>query len=133
VWSFPTGRQAVFALSVALHTGNPDGALRAAEAAEAGWARGEPKVPANWAQIQAGVSIAYLMKDSPDAAADHIAPVLDLPAELRISTVTGYLLKLNSLLWQPRYAGIEAASGLRHQISAFISSSPSGTDTAESQ
>jgi hypothetical protein len=131
VWSFPAGRQAVFALSVAIHTGDPDGALRAAAAAGAGWARGEPKVPANWAQIQAGTSIAYLMKDSLDAAAHHVAPVLDLPAELRISTVTGYLRKLDSLLAQSRYSGNEAASRLRCQISGFISCSPAGTAESE--
>ncbi|MEU6746622.1 hypothetical protein ABZ914_10405 [Spirillospora sp. NPDC046719] len=31
VWSFPTERRALFALSVATRTGDPDGALRAAK------------------------------------------------------------------------------------------------------
>lgn len=37
-WSFSPERQAMFALSVALRTGDADGALRAALAADQGWA-----------------------------------------------------------------------------------------------
>src|SRR4051794_8615486 len=43
-WSFSRGRQAIFALSVATHTGDPDGALRAAALADSSWAAGEPIV-----------------------------------------------------------------------------------------
>jgi hypothetical protein len=131
VWSFPTGRQAIFELSVAIHTGDPDSALRAAAMAEARWASGEPKVPATWAQIQAGSSIAYLMKDSLDEAAHHVTPVLDLPRELRISTVVGYLQKLDTLLTQPRFAKSNTAAELTLQIKNFISSSPLGMDETE--
>lgn len=133
VWSFPVGRQAVFALSVAIHTGDPDGALRAAAVADAGWARGEPKITANWAQIQAGVSIAYLMKGSLDAAAHHIAPVLDLPEDLRISTVTGYIRNLDGLLAQHRFTGSRTATRLRHEVRDFLSSFPVGTGVTENR
>jgi hypothetical protein len=131
VWSFSIARQAMFALSVAIHTGDPDGALRAAGMAEAWWANGEPKVPATWAQIQAGSSIAYVMKDSLDRAAQHIAPVLDLPQELRISTVTGYLRKLENLLAQSRFAKSETAIDLTHHIRDFIYAAPPGEEVAE--
>jgi transcriptional regulator with XRE-family HTH domain len=133
VWSFPAGRQAIFELSVAIHTGDPDSALRAAAMAEARWAGGEPKVPATWAQIQAGSSIAYLMKDSLDEAAHYVTPVLDLPRELRISTVVGYLQKLEILLTQPRFAKSNTAAELTLQIKDFISSSPVGMDETESR
>jgi hypothetical protein len=99
--------------------------------AEQGWASGEPRIPANWAQIKAGSSIAYLMKDSLDGAAYQIAPVLDLPKELRISTVMGYLKKLESLLAQPRFSKSETAARLTFQIRDFISSSPLDIETAE--
>lgn len=131
VWSFPTGRQAIFELSIAIHTGDPDGALRAAAMAEAGWANGEPKIPATWAQIQTGSSIAYLMKDSLDEVAYHVTSVLDLPRELRISTVIGYLQKLRSLLTQPRFAKSNTAAELELQIRDFISSSPLAMDETE--
>jgi transcriptional regulator with XRE-family HTH domain len=133
VWSFPTGRQAIFELSVAIHTGDPDSALRAAAMAYAGWASGEPKVTANHAQIQAGSSIAYLMKGSLEEAAYHVAPVLQLPSALRISTVTGYLRKLESLLTQPRFANSGTADSLSMQIRDFISSPRPAMDTAEAR
>jgi transcriptional regulator with XRE-family HTH domain len=128
VWSFPAGRQAIFELSVAIHTGDPDSALRAAAMADAAWASGEPRVPANWAQIRAGSSIACLMKGSLDEAVYHVAPVLELPRELRISTVTGYLRRLEELLAESRFAQSAAAAGLALQIRDFISSAPLGTD-----
>jgi hypothetical protein len=133
VWSFPTGRQAIFELSVAIHTGDPDSALRAAAMADSAWASGGPKDPANWAQIQAGSSIAYLMKDSLDEAAYRVAPVLDLPRELRISTVIGYLRKLESLLAQPRFAGNCTATELAYQIRDFISVPSPGMDAKEAR
>lgn len=131
VWSFPAGRQAIFELSVAIHTGDPDGALRAAAGADAAWASGEPKVPANWAQIRAGSSIACLMKGSLDEAAYHIAPVLELPRELRISTVIGYLRKLEEMLAESRFAKSSTAAGLALQIRDFVSSAPLDFDEAE--
>jgi hypothetical protein len=124
VWSLSTGRQAIFALSVAIHTGDPDSALRAAAVAEAGWANGEPKIPANWAQIQAGSSIAYLMKGSLDGATSYIAPVLELPRELRISTVVSYLRKLESMLVDSRFAKSKPAAKLTLQLRDFIYSLP---------
>jgi hypothetical protein len=101
--------------------------------AYAGWAGGEPKVTANHAQIQAGSSIAYLMKGSLEEAAYHVAPVLELPSELRISTVTGYLRKLESLLTGPRFANSGTAASLALQIRDFISSPPPVMDPAEAR
>jgi hypothetical protein len=121
VWSFPPGRQALFSLSVALHTGDAAGALRAAATAEAGWNAGGPKALATWAQVRAGAAMTYLMLDSLDGAAAQIAPVLELPAEMRIETVTGYLRTLDQMLSQPRFAGSGQASVLRQQISDFTS------------
>ena len=123
LWSFPSGRQAVFSLSVALHTGDAAGALHAAASAEVGWNGGAPKVLATWAQVKAGAAMAYLMLDSLDGAAAQVAPVLELAPEMRIGTVTGYLEPLDQMLSQPRFAGNGLAAGLRQQISEFISAS----------
>ena len=121
VWSFPPGRQAIFSLSVALHTGDTSGALRAAATAEADWNSGAPKALATWAQVRAGAAMAHLMLDSLDGAAAQIAPVLDLAPEMRIDTVTGYLHTLDQMLSQPRFAGSALAAALRQQIGDFIS------------
>jgi hypothetical protein len=121
VWSFPPARQALFSLSVALHTDDATGALRAAATAEAGWHAGAPKALATWAQVRADAAMAYLMLDSLDGAAAQIAPVLELPPEMRIGTVTGYLQTLDQMLSQPRFTDSALAAALRQQISDFIS------------
>jgi hypothetical protein len=121
VWSFPPGRQALFSLSIALHTGDASGALRAAATAEAGWNSGAPKALVTWAQVRAVAAMAHLMLNSLDGAAAQIAPVLELASEMRIDTVTGYLRTLDQMLSQPRFAGSGPASALRQQISDFTS------------
>jgi hypothetical protein len=122
-WSFSRQRQAIFALSVCLHTGDPDSALRAAAAADAYWDAGAVKVAATWAQVRAGAAIAYLLKNSLDGAAAELAPVLELPPELRIQTVTGYLDEIGAMLAAPRFADSNLGSGLRQQITEFNASS----------
>ena len=122
VWSFPRGRQAIFALNVCVHIGDPEAALRAAADADAYWEGGGIRVIATWAQVRAGAAMAYLLKDSLDGAAAQLRPVLELPPELRIQTVTGYLEQVCAMLAEPRFAGSSLGTGLRDQISAFNSS-----------
>jgi len=119
-WSFPNGRRAIFALSVATHTGDPDAALRAAQMADSGWAQGEPMVLANWAQIRVGAGIAHLTKDSLDGTGKEIQPVLTLPPELRVSTVTAYMEKLDRHLCATRWRHQPMARSLRRDIRDFI-------------
>jgi tetratricopeptide (TPR) repeat protein len=121
VWSFPAGRQAIFSLSVAVHTGDAAAALRSAAVAHACWNAGDPKVTATWAQVRAGAAMAYLIMDSLDGAAAQLSPVLELAPEQRINTVTGYLETLGAMLAQPRYAGSGLAVRLREQIRDFNS------------
>jgi hypothetical protein len=118
-WSFPPERQAIFALSVALHTGDADGALRAAAAADHGWARGDTYLPGTWAQVRIGAAIAHLLRDSLDGAAEQVTPILTMPPEFRIATVTGWLADLDRSLSDHRYANSRPASGLREQIREF--------------
>ena len=133
-WSFPLGRQAIFALSVAIHTSDPDTALRAAATADAGWASGVPHVPATWAQIRAGAGIAHLMKGSLDGAIEEVTPMLTLAPELRVSTVTAYLENLERRLGAPRFEGSKDAMTLRQQIREFNSAALPDTNlVAESK
>jgi hypothetical protein len=118
-WSFPRGRQLVFTVSVCVRTGDPDGALRAAQDAETYWAAGGAKVPATWAQVRAGAAMAYLLKNSLDGAASQLAPVLGLPPDQRISTVTGYLDEISGMLRAQRFAGSPLAVRLGEQIRGF--------------
>jgi hypothetical protein len=120
-WSFATGRQAVFALAVALQTGDPDGALRAAAMADSGWTAGEPRVKANWAQIRVGAAMAHLTKGSLDGAVEEVRPVLTLSPELRVATVTGYIDNLDRRLSRPPFRNSPTAKELRQQLQAFNS------------
>jgi hypothetical protein len=123
-WSFSHGRQAIFTLSVCVHAGDPDGALRAADSADAYWASGGDRVTATWAQVRAGAAMAHLLKDSLDGAASHLAPVLELPPDARIRTVTGYLEEVGAMLRDRRFAGSPLAATLTERIRTFNSSAP---------
>lgn len=120
-WSFPVGRQAIFALSVALQSGDPDAALRAVAMADNSWDSGAPLVQANWAQIRIGAGIAHLLKGSFDATVDEVTPVLQLAPELRISTITAYTEKLDVQLRKPRFHGSSEVAELRQAIHDFNS------------
>lgn len=130
-WSFPIARQAIFALSVALQAGDPDSAIAAAARADASWANGASLVTANWAQIRIGASIAHLLKGSLDAAIDEVTPVLALAPELRISTVTAYMHKLDHALGDPRFHGNRDAAQLREVVQGFNSESLPATTLPE--
>jgi hypothetical protein len=118
-WSFSRGRQAIFALSVCIHTGDPDGALRAARDADGYWSAGGGKVTATWAQVRAGAAIAHLLKGSLDGAAGQLAPVLELPPQQRIRTVTGYMDEIAGMLRAPRFSGSPLAAELSEQVMEF--------------
>jgi len=130
-WSFSPERQAMFALSVALRTGDADGALRAALAADEGWAAGDPHIPGTWAQVRIGAAIAHLLNDALDGAVEQVTPMLAMPPEFRIATVTGWLADLDHRLSACRYASSPAASCLRHQIRGFTASALPPHDTRE--
>ncbi len=118
-WSFSPERQAIFALSVALRTGDADGALRAALAADQGWAAGDPHIPGTWAQVRIGAAIAHLLQGSLDCSVEQVTPMLAMPPEFRIATVTGWLADLDQHLSGQRYARSRTASTLRQQIRDF--------------
>lgn len=121
VWSFPTQRMALFALSVATRTQDPHAALRAAQTAEAGWESGDPRVPTTWAQIKVGSAIARLMQGDLDGAVTEVTPMLTLEPEFRVATVTRYLAQLDQRLRHPKFQLSRAAVDLRQQIREFNS------------
>jgi hypothetical protein len=118
-WSFPPERMTIFRLSVALHTGDPDGALLAASNVTTAWNSDGQHVPAAWAQTRIGAGIACLLKDEPDGAAEQVRPMLDLPPGLRVATVTGWLADLDRRLAGARYAHVRGTAELRQQICDF--------------
>jgi hypothetical protein len=119
-WSFPGERMTTFRISIALATADPDEALAAAAEWEAGQDHSRPCVRAAWAQIRVGAAIARLSMGAPDGAAQEIAPVLDLPPQFRIATVTGWFADLERRISARRYDDSRIAASLREHIRDFI-------------
>jgi hypothetical protein len=118
-WSCPGPRRALYAMSVAIRLRDPDGALRAAEIADAGWTSGEPWLYGVWALIRIGAGMAYVIKGDLDSAAGQINAVVTLAPAFRIATITSYLADARILLGQRRFAGNDKALELREQIGSF--------------
>jgi hypothetical protein len=106
-------------LSVAIRLRDPDEALRAAEMADAAWASGASWLYGVWSLIRIGAGTAYVLKGDLDSAAGQIDAVTTLAPAFRISTITGYLADLASLLGQRRFVGDDTARDLLAQIAAF--------------
>jgi transcriptional regulator with XRE-family HTH domain len=119
-WSFPQARLALFAQSVARHTGDPRAALVAADEADAHWRDGHPRVTATWAQIHLGAAIAHVQRDALDAAAHEAEAVFAvLVPEQRVSTVTAYIHDLARVLARPRLATSAPAADLAERCRVF--------------
>ena len=130
-WSFPDERMTIFRVSVALGTGDPGLALTAAATWNPALASPGPHITAAWAQIRAAAAIARIRTGALDGAAEEVAPVLELPAQFRIATVTGWLDDLRRRLGGYQYLGSPLAASLQEQIRQFttdaVSERPEGT------
>jgi hypothetical protein len=118
-WSCPPPRQALFALAVAIRLGDPDTALRAVEIADSAWASGTPLVTATWAQVRLAAGIAHIMKGDLDGTLTEFTPVLSLPPEYRMATITGYTSQMDQRLRQRRFQDNAMAVEIRQQIHEF--------------
>jgi hypothetical protein len=118
-WSCPTGRHALYRLSVTLHNGDPVRALREATVAEAAWMPDRPRPFGTWAHTRIAAGVAHLMLASVDGAAEQIGPVLELPHEYRVATLMEHVAAVDSLLRQPGFQGAREAVRLRDRITEF--------------
>ena len=109
-------------MSVATRFGDPDAVLRAAAIADAAWAAGEPRADGTWAQVRLGTAIAHIMKNALDGAMKEITPVLALPPEFRMATITGYTRQIDKRLQQRRFGGSPTAAAIRRQLKEFNAS-----------
>ena len=108
-WSFPPERQAIFALSVALRTGDADGALREhGRRSRLGHRRSAH--PQHLGADTDRRRHRAPAQDSLDGAIEQVTPMLAMPPEFRIATVTGFLAYLDQRLASRRYANSQAAS-----------------------
>jgi hypothetical protein len=110
-------RLANYSAGVYLKTGEPDAALRAVDAACP--LPGEEVGYGTWGQLQICAGIAWMAKGDLDGTADRLGPVLALPANRRLATLTGRLSALAPALTEGRYRTDPGASTLAGQISAY--------------
>ena len=122
-WSCPPAREANYAAIVNLGAGELERSLSDAGRADEAWASGCPWVYGTWAQVRIGAAIAHVRNGEAEGAAGEIAPVLSLPAEYRVVTLTDRLLYVNQLLREPRYRNNPAATNLSATIAEFCASS----------
>jgi len=104
---------------VATQIGDAQAMLQAASIADAAWLAGAPKVSANWAQIRVGAGMAHLLNGSLDGAVAEVEPVLALPPNMRVATVTAYTERLRRRLGQPRYNGAGGVHELSERLAQF--------------
>jgi hypothetical protein len=132
-WSCPPARQALYRIGVALNMGEPLEAVRQASDAESIWQHERPKAFGTWAHFQIAAARAHVLTGSLDAAIGHVMPVLTMPQEFRISTLTSNLAILDCLLASRQFSKSAGVSPLREQIRDFATSSPADANEMESE
>jgi hypothetical protein len=118
-WSCSRPRQALFAMSVATRLLDADAALRAAATADAAWASGVPRVTGTWAQVRLGAGIARIIGGDLQGALAEITPVMTLPPEYRMATVTAYAAQIDKRLQQRRFRSDATAMQIRSAVREF--------------
>ena len=101
-------------------------ALRSAAVASQFWEAGERRLFGVWSLVQAGAAIAHVMNGDLTAAASQLGLVTQLPADLRISTITGYLDDMDTQLKDHRFTAAPQAASMRAQIAAFSTPATTG-------
>ncbi|WP_221315653.1 helix-turn-helix domain-containing protein [Sphaerisporangium krabiense] len=119
-------RQANYGIAVHLRDRRPDHALTAAHLAERAWRGGEDRAYGTWAQVRIGAAIAHLMSKDVERAEASLRPVLDLPADHRLATLTTRLARqVAPILHSPALRGARPALALVSHIREYCS--PSGS------
>jgi DNA-binding XRE family transcriptional regulator len=121
VWACGQARQANYATGVHLRAGDSAAALAEAEMARQAYEQGEPWAYGTWAQICIGSGIAHLLAGRVDGAANELAPILGMPPERRLATLTARLGEVDSRLRHRRYEGSAEVATLRQQIADYRS------------
>ena len=119
LWACGYARQANYAMGVHLRAGDPAAALAEAETARDAYARGEPWAYGTWAQIRIGAGIAHLLAGRVDGAASELAPILAMPPEQRLATLTTRLGEVDARLTQRQYARSTEVAALRQHIAGY--------------
>ncbi|HEY5990510.1 MAG TPA: hypothetical protein VIV12_29585, partial [Streptosporangiaceae bacterium] len=99
--------------------GDLAGALRRAEAGLRTYARGPGEAYGTWGQMLIGTGLAHIRTGDVSAAAERLAPVLAMPPQRRLATLSGRLGEVLTALPSTRSTHSPAASALREQITSY--------------
>ena len=119
IWACGRARQANYAMSVHLRAGDPAGALAEAGTARQAYEAGEEWAYGTWAQIRIASGIAHLIAGRVDGTASALAPILSMPPERRLATLTTRLGEVEIQLHDRRYQGSTEVAELRQQITGY--------------
>lgn len=124
LFTFSRAKLAYYGGSALMWLDDPGDLRRAAESANRGialWQAGEPDDRSLDDEALAHVyaATAHVRLGELDAAAAMLVPVLDLPAERRISWLRHRLAEVSALLAAPRFTGSTTAGELRTAVEAF--------------
>jgi transcriptional regulator with XRE-family HTH domain len=117
-------REANYNIAVHLRDHQPQQALLAAERAEHAWRDGDPQAYGTWAQVRIGSALAHLATKEVDGAQESLGPVLDLPTDHRLATLTTRLSRqVMPMLESPPFSGARPALALAEHIQAYCTAS----------
>ncbi|MGW4639534.1 hypothetical protein ACWEN6_13450 [Sphaerisporangium sp. NPDC004334] len=123
-YSCGPARQANYTMAVHLRDHQPQRALQAAADAERAWRNGDAQAYGTWAQVRIGAAIAHLHDGEIDGAQVMLRPVLELPMDRRLATLTTRLLQqVTPVLAGRARAGGRQAVALSAQIREYCSTS----------
>jgi tetratricopeptide (TPR) repeat protein len=121
VFGFADTKNCCYAGAAFIHLGQADAALTATSRAVELYAAGPAAQRSYGAESLARVdmAVAYLLKRRLDGATDSLAPVLAIPAGLRIAQLADRLADVQVRLAGPEFSGAWEARALRDRIDDF--------------
>jgi len=117
-------RLAGYQATLGLREGSLAAVLAALAGAERAVDEGEDVPYASLAQVRLCAALAMLASGDADRAAGQLAPVLGLPAEMRLATFAGRLAQAAVLASAPPYRGSVVAGQIADEVAGYLGTEP---------
>jgi hypothetical protein len=117
-------RMAAYAATLALREGSPPGVLSAVASGEAAARDGEDVPHGSWVQLQISAVLALLASGDAGQADERLAPVIGMPAEMRLATFDGRLARAAAMASAAGYRGSHAAKAVAEGIADYLGGEP---------
>jgi hypothetical protein len=92
------------------------------------WQKERSRAFGTWAHFRIAVASAHILVGSVEGAMEQVSPVLALPQEYHISTLTGHFGTLNALLADRRFKNSHEVASLRELLRGFKDSTSEPAD-----